>query len=161
MEKFRHIKLELNNSKIKNFQHLNQNHTRSVQHEVLHSWLINTVYHSIIWGEGKGGLKRGGVISCFSWGGERAYLKGGSWMEDFRYLFEDHKFISAHYNFQVLPSLDTVSTRLHTICNINFQSTGQCQNDKTLLRAKQKKSLKLSQFAFNAEGNVPYWILCI
>ena len=112
-------------------------------------------------GGGGGGLKESGRKKLLLLRGERVYLRGGSWIEDFRYLFEDHKFISAHDNFQVLPFLNTVSTQFHTICNTNFQSIGQCQNDKTLLRAKQKKSLKLIQFAFNAEGNVPYWILCM
>ena len=110
---------------------------------------------------GRGGLKERGRNKLLLLRSGEGLFERGSWIEDFPYLFEDHKFISAHYNFQVLPSLNTVSTQLHTICDINFQSTGQCQNDKTLLRAKQKKSLKLSQFAFNAEGNVPYWILCI
>ena len=72
-------------------------------------------------GEGEEGLKERGRNKLLLLKRGEGLFERGIWIEDFQYLFEDHKFISAHYNFQVLLSLSTVSTQLHTICNINFQ----------------------------------------
>ena len=97
-------------------------------------------------GGGEGGLKERGRNKLLlpRLGGERAYLRGGSYIEDFRYLFEDHKFISAHYNFQVLQSHH--NSIPFPILIFKVLASARCT----------QKSLKLSQFAFNAEGNVPY-----
>ena len=72
-------------------------------------------------GGGEEGLKERGRYKLLLLKRREELFERGIWIEDFQYLFEDLKFISAHYNFQVLPSLSTVSTQLHTICNINFQ----------------------------------------